>query len=209
MADKAEKRGTGAWKKWLALIAVLVVAAGGGIGWLVHSNNVAQKATHAEFSDAQKAWEKADDSFQEASQKLKGAANGCAKAYGDYDVCPALVSTRDSVDSEYAKVEAEVNAIDASAVDKMPEATKTLQTATATVQDLERTADKAVDTYESDLLKAVREEHSTLLEQARTNLKEAQALLSTSEGRTSDADLWKPFLPCLLPTKPPWMSKNR
>lgn len=187
-AGKPAKRGI---TRLLIPILVVIALVAAGIAWLVHSNNVQSKATHEEFAAAQTAFAKADTAYKETAQKLETQAGACAKSYEDYDVCPALVSASKEVEKEYGVVDKDVKAIDENAVDKMPEATQTLKAATSKVQELERRADKAIDDYEDALLKAVRDEHSDVMNTARTNLKEAKALLSTSKGRTSDADLWE------------------
>lgn len=179
-------------KKNLAILVLVVIALlAAGIAWLVHSNNVQSKATHEQFAAAESAFRKADTSYKEAAQKLKTEANSCTKSYSAYDVCPALSNARTDIEKSYADVAKQVEAIDANAVDKMPEATQTYKTSTSTVQELERRAVKAVEDYSDALLEAVRKEHAEAMNEARTNLKEAKALLSTSEGRTSDVDLWK------------------
>ena len=172
----------------LVLVVIALIAA--GIGWLVHSNNVQSKATHEQFAAAESAYKKADTSYKEAAQKLKTESGACTKSYSDYDVCPALAKARTDIEKSYEDVSKQIGAIDASAVDKMPEATQTYKTSTSTVQELERRAVKAIEDYSDALLKAVSDEHAGAMNEARTNLKEAKALLSTSEGRTSDADLW-------------------
>ncbi len=180
-----------AWRRWIVPVFVVIVLVSAAIAWLVHANNVQSKVTHEEFASAQKTFEKADVSYKEAAQKLKNEAGSCMKSYSEYDVCPALTAAHENVEKVYSEVVRKVDAIDPKAVDRMPEATQTYKEETSRLQDLERKAASAVEDYSAALLKAVRDEHSTAMNDARTQLKEAKALLSNSEGRTSDEDLWE------------------
>lgn len=175
------------------LVTILVIALVGVTAFLVYRNNQASKATHAEFEAAQKDFATAETAYKEASQKLVNAEKDCEKSYQEYKLCPALTTALDEGEKEYAAVKETVDALSSESVDEMEKASETLKSSIETVQDLENKASDAVTTYEEDLLKAVQDEHDTLATEARTNLKEAKALLSASKDKTSDEELWDAY----------------
>lgn len=190
----AGKSGKSGGKKAITiLVTILVIALVGVMAFLVYRNNQASKATHAEFEAAQKDFATAETAYKEALQKLANAEKSCENSYQDYKLCPALTKARDEVESEYTAVKEKVDALASESVDEMEAASTELKSSTETVQNLGNKASDAVTTYEGDLLKAVSDEHEALATEARTNLKEAKALLSTSNGKTSDEELWKAY----------------
>lgn len=175
------------------LITILVIALVGVTAFLVYRNNQASKATHAEFEAAQKDFVAAETAYKEASQKLANAEKECEHSYQEYKLCSALTTARDEAEKEYSTVKETVDSLSSESVDEMEKASQTLKSSIETVQDLKNKANDAVTTYEDDLLTAVQNEHDALVTEARTNLKEAKALLSTSEGKTSDEELWNAY----------------
>lgn len=196
-ADKTAKSSSAAQstgkKAVTVLITIFVIALVGVTAFLVYRNNQASKATHAEFEAAQKDFVAAETAYKEASQKLANAEKNCENHYQEYKLCPALSKAFNEAEVEYSAVKEEVDALSSESIDEMEKASATLKSSIKIVQDLENKASDAVTTYEEDLLKAVQNKHDTLAAEARTNLKEAKALLSTSKDKTSDEELWDAY----------------
>lgn len=197
MAPKDVEKGanaTGIRKNLRAIfIAVIVLVVVIVTSVLVYRNNQQSKATHAEFAAAQKEFATSETSYKESSQKLVNTADTCKKSYESYNLCSTLTQAHEDIAAGYSVVKEEVDTIDSNNEESLDDAIANLKSATSTIQELDRKASDAVTTYEESLLKAVQDEHSNLLDEARTNLKEAKALLSASEGKTSDEELWKAF----------------
>lgn len=182
---------TPARKKPLTVfVAVFVVVVLGVMVFLVYRNNQESKASHAEFAATQEDFKEAENSFKKASQGLVDTADECDKSYKDYGLCSSLRKTHKEIEDEYSAVKQEVESLDSSDV---PRASSTLKNSIVTVQGLERTANEAVTNYKESLLQAVKDEHAALVSEVYGNLKAAQALLSESQGKTSDEDLWTAF----------------
>lgn len=175
------------------LIAVLVLVVVAVTAVLVYRNNQQSKATHAEFAATQEEFGVSEKLYKQAAQNLVKTADECEKSYAQYNLCSTLATAHKEIEADYAAVKEEVDAIDSNNEESLDDAITKLKASVSTVKELESKANDSVASYEKSLLQSVQDEHSTLVDEVCTNLKEAKALLSVSEGKTSDEDLWKVF----------------